>query len=27
MVKAAVGPQFAKLARLIVDYSNSVKLP
>ena len=27
MVKAAVGPQFAKLARLIVDYGISVKLP
>lgn len=27
MVKAAVGPQFSKLAQLIVGYANSVKLP
>jgi CheY-like chemotaxis protein len=27
MVKAAVGPQFAKLARLIVDYGSTVRLP
>ena len=27
MVKAAVGPQFAKLATLIADYCTSVKLP
>jgi CheY-like chemotaxis protein len=27
MVKSAVGPQFAKLVRLIVDYHDSVKLP
>jgi CheY-like chemotaxis protein len=27
MVKAAVGPQFAKLARLLADYTESVRLP
>jgi CheY-like chemotaxis protein len=27
MVKAAVGPQFAKLARLIAEYRSSVRLP
>jgi len=27
MVKAAVGPQFSKLARLLVDYAYSVRLP
>lgn len=27
MVKACVGPQFARLASLILDYRNSVKLP
>ena len=27
LVKSAVGPQFTKLARLMIDYSNSVKLP
>jgi CheY-like chemotaxis protein len=27
MVKAAVGPQFAKLARLVLDYHASVRLP
>lgn len=27
MVKAAAGPQFAKLARLMMDYGNSVRLP
>lgn len=27
MVKDAVGPQFAKLARLLMDYASSVRLP